>query len=337
MTNLPITGAFRITAVYGQKGSHWANGHEGIDFVADDKRIFATCDGTVRTVAYDPGGWGHYISIGDAEGRRHIFCHLEAGSVRVKIGQTVTRETVIGTMGATGNVTGVHLHYQLQQGTVVIDPCGYLGVPNKVGSYHSKDYALEKANILDRFKDVNRIPKWARDERVAEKVVEAGIVKGDDDGKLRPADNIKRIESWAVISRALGLSYNGTEGLLNHFKDSARIPRWALDEWVVEKVVAAGIVKGDDNGNLRPADDITRVEAWAVVARALGLTYNGPADILIRFGDVDKIPKWARDERVVEKVVAAGIVKGDDNGNLRPADDITRIEFWAVVARGLGL
>lgn len=202
MTNLPITGAFQITAVYGQKGKYWANGHKGIDFVADDKRIFATCNGTVRTVAYDPGGWGHYVSIGDAEGRRHIFCHLEAGSVRVKAGQTVDRQTVIGTMGATGNVTGVHLHYQLQQGAVVIDPCGYLGIPNKVGSYHSKDYALEEVSILDRFKDKDQIPEWVR--LSAEKAVKKGIFKGDDQGNLRVGDPIERGELMVVLDR-LGL------------------------------------------------------------------------------------------------------------------------------------
>ncbi len=205
MTNLPITGAFEITAIYGQKGKYWANGHKGIDFVAKDKRIFATCDGIVRTVAYDPGGWGHYISIGEDNGRRHIFCHLAAGSIKVKVGQKVTRETVIGTMGATGNVSGVHLHYQLQQGTVVIDPCSYLGIPNKVGSYHSKDYALEEVSILDRFKDKDQIPKWALEEQIVEKAVKAGIVEGDENGNLRPLDPITRIEAMALIVRAKGL------------------------------------------------------------------------------------------------------------------------------------
>lgn len=205
MTNLPITGAFSITAVYGQQGKYWTNGHKGIDFVAEDKRIFATCDGTVRTVAYDEGGWGQYVSIGDSEGRRHIFCHLERNSVRVKMGDRVTRETVIGTMGATGNVTGVHLHYQLQQGTVVIDPCTYLRIPNKKGSYYSKNFQLEEVSILERFKDKNQIPDWALEERIVEKAVSAGIVKGDDDGKLRPNDPITRIEALALIVRAKGL------------------------------------------------------------------------------------------------------------------------------------
>ena len=156
----------------------------------------------MRTVAYDPGGWGHYISIGDAEGRRHIFCHLEAGSIKVKVGQAVSRETVIGTMGATGNVSGLHLHYQLQNGIEVIDPCGYLGIPNRVGSYHSKDYALKEVSILDQFKDQDQIPEWVRPS--AEKAVKKGIFKGDDQGMLRTGEPIERGELMVVLDR-LGL------------------------------------------------------------------------------------------------------------------------------------
>ena len=202
MTNLPITGSFNVTAVYGQKGKYWAKGHQGIDFTASDRRIFATCDGVVRLVAYDPGGWGNYISIGDSEGRRHIFCHLE--SVSVQQGQKVTRATVIGRMGATGNSTGIHLHYQLQNGENVIDPTPYLGIPNKVGSYHSQNFQIGEVNTMG-FKDFDLVPQWAKDEKIVEKAVDAGIVKGDEKGCLNPNDTPSKIEVLAMIVRAKGL------------------------------------------------------------------------------------------------------------------------------------
>ena len=65
MTNLPVTGKFSITATYGQDGALWKNKHRGIDFAAENRSVYATCDGTVRVIAYDEGGWGRYISIGD--------------------------------------------------------------------------------------------------------------------------------------------------------------------------------------------------------------------------------------------------------------------------------
>lgn len=199
MTNLPVTGNFSITAVYGQKGSYWKNGHKGIDFVADDHRIFATCDGTVRKVAYDAGGWGQYVSIGDAEGRRHIFCHLVKGSVKVKVGQAVSRNTVIGTMGATGNVSGLHLHYQLQNGDTVIDPTPYLKIPNQKGSYHSSDYQIDKGVDNMKFKDDAEIPEWAKD--AVKKVSDAGLMVGDEQGNFNPNQAVSRAELAVVIAR----------------------------------------------------------------------------------------------------------------------------------------
>ncbi len=198
MTNLPVTGSFSITAVYGQAGKYWKNGHKGLDFVSEDKRIFATCDGVVRTVAYDANGWGQYVSIGDNEGRRHIFCHLVKGSVRVKKGDKVTRDTVIGTMGATGNVTGVHLHYQLQNGETVIDPCGYLGIQNKIGSYNSKNFQLQEVSNVE-FKDKATFPAWAAES--IEKVKEAGYMTGDDNGNFRPNDPVTRAELAVILAR----------------------------------------------------------------------------------------------------------------------------------------
>lgn len=196
MTRLPVTGAFSVTAVYGQKGSYWKDGHQGIDFAADDRRIFATCDGTVRLVAYDAAGWGQYVSIGDAEGRRHIFCHLVKGSVTLKAGDKVTPLTVIGRMGDTGNVTGIHLHFQLQEGEKVIDPTDYLGIPNRVGSYHSKDF--EEADAM-AYRDENEIPVWAKD--AVETVTEKGWMLGDDQGNFNPNDPVTRAELAVVLAR----------------------------------------------------------------------------------------------------------------------------------------
>lgn len=194
MTNLPVSGAFTVTAVYGQSGNYWKNGHKGIDFVAANKNIFATCDGTVRVVAYDKNGWGNYVSVGDSEGRRHIFCHLR--SVSVKPGDKVTRTTVLGIMGDTGNVTGEHLHYQINNSSdTPINPAGYLGIPNKKGNYNSKDYAIME------FKDQNEIAPWAK--KAVQTVSELGIMAGDPDGSFRPNSNITRQEIAVVIAKLL--------------------------------------------------------------------------------------------------------------------------------------
>ncbi|MBR2012737.1 MAG: peptidoglycan DD-metalloendopeptidase family protein [Clostridia bacterium] len=195
MTNLPVTGAFRVTAIYGQQGNYWANGHKGIDLVADDHRIYSTCEGTVKTVAFDADGWGQYIVVEDQEGLRHHFCHLVRGSAKVRVGQAVDPLTVIGTMGATGNVTGLHLHYELRKGSAVLDPAAWLGIPNRVGNYHSSDFEVNEM----LYKDQAEIPAWAKE--AVEKVTEKGWMEGDTQGNFRPNDPITRAEMAMILSR----------------------------------------------------------------------------------------------------------------------------------------
>lgn len=197
MTKLPVTGAFTVTAIYGQRGTYWKNGHKGIDLIAQNRQIFSTCCGTVRKVGYDAAGWGNFVSIDGDEGYRHIFCHLKEGSITVKAGDKVTPTIVIGTMGATGNVTGVHLHYQLQIGSTVVDPTIYLGIPNKTGTYHTKDYQEGEQGMA--YRDEKIIPAWAKS--AVEQVTEKGWMKGDDNGDFRPNDPITRAELAVVLSR----------------------------------------------------------------------------------------------------------------------------------------
>lgn len=197
MTNLPISGEFNITATYGQQGKYWANGHQGIDFTAKDKTVYATCNGTVRVIGYDVNGWGRYVTIGDADGFIHIFCHLEKNSVFLKVGDKVNRTTVIGEMGNTGNSTGIHLHYQIndKKGNS-INPCPYLGVPNKIGTYNSINYQIGEKVM---YKDDSIISLWAKEAVYAAK--EKGYLVGDKDGNFRPKDPLTREEAAVIIMR----------------------------------------------------------------------------------------------------------------------------------------
>lgn len=205
MTNLPVSGNFQVTATYGQKGKHWANGHQGIDFTAEDKTIYATCDGTVRVVAYDLNGWGRYITIGDTEGNIHIFCHLERNSVLLKNGDKVNRSTIIGVMGTTGNSTGVHLHYQINNSKgIPINPCKHLEIPNEKGIYNSKDFEIKGSDDM-KFNDSDKISKWAKD--AVDNVTDLGLMKGVGNGHFDPQGTVTREQLAVVLDNALKKGY----------------------------------------------------------------------------------------------------------------------------------
>ena len=154
MTNLPITGVFKITNCYKTKNSKYKAGfHTGVDIVAENRTIYATGDGFVFQRGID-SSYGNFIVI-KIENKYHWFCHL-AYLPQINVGTKVNRLTKIGIMGSSGNSTGVHLHYEIRNNTNkygdVIDPCSYMGIPNKKGDYNSKDFQLaeEEKTIITK-------------------------------------------------------------------------------------------------------------------------------------------------------------------------------------------
>lgn len=159
VTNLPVNNKFNITAAFGQKGSMWKNGHKGVDITAADKKLYSMCDGVVTYQGYDADGWGYYVSVmpNGFERIRIILCHMVKGSIKVKKGDKVSRTTVLGTMGTTGNSTGVHVHVEMRIDNTSVDPTPYLKVENKVASnLNGTDYkttAAESNEILQKMLD----------------------------------------------------------------------------------------------------------------------------------------------------------------------------------------
>ena len=141
-TNIPLTGAFRVTCEYKRKGDWAAGWHTGIDLVGDDT-IYGTCDGTVTKIGWD-NSYGNYITVKASDGKYHWFCHLS--KVTCREGDKISRTTKIGVMGATGNVTGKHLHFEIRNSSNKyadnLNPAGYMGIPNKVGSYNTSNYQI---------------------------------------------------------------------------------------------------------------------------------------------------------------------------------------------------
>jgi len=102
--------------------------HDGVDFSAPrGTDVFASADGTVveAVTRYQPNqSYGKYVTIDHGFGRMTKYAHLE--TVLVKVGQTVTRHTVIGKVGDTGKSTGPHLHYEVHVDNKPVDPMNYI-------------------------------------------------------------------------------------------------------------------------------------------------------------------------------------------------------------------
>lgn len=111
---------FHISSVFGEvrnilltNGQYYSDVHNGVDYVGEDGTpILAYRDGEVVYSSGDEG-IGEGIIIKHDNGLYSYSWHLQEGSRRVQVGDTVKAGDVIGLQGSTGYVTGSHLHFGL--------------------------------------------------------------------------------------------------------------------------------------------------------------------------------------------------------------------------------
>lgn len=98
--------------------------HEGIDISAyPGTPVYSTAQGKVVKILYSKYGYGNRIVIQHAYGFETLYAHLDI--IKVKRGQWVGKNQVIGTVGSTGTSTGPHLHYEIHKNNEPRDPLGY--------------------------------------------------------------------------------------------------------------------------------------------------------------------------------------------------------------------
>ncbi|MEU8566916.1 M23 family metallopeptidase [Streptomyces pathocidini] len=123
----PISGSY-ISTGYQSSSGLWSSGsHTGIDFhAASGTAVHAVGTGTVVEAGWG-GSYGNNIVIKMSDGTYTQYGHLS--SIAVSVGQKVTPGRQIGLSGATGNVTGPHLHFEARTSPDYgsdIDPVAYL-------------------------------------------------------------------------------------------------------------------------------------------------------------------------------------------------------------------
>jgi hypothetical protein len=123
----PALGYFPSGGHYGApRGS---SSHAGQDVTnSTGTAVYAAAAGTVirRGTAVVPGRTGNGLVISHGSGRYTYYGHLSV--FRVSLNATVAAGQRIADMGATGNVTGPHLHFETHSGALgtTVNPVSYL-------------------------------------------------------------------------------------------------------------------------------------------------------------------------------------------------------------------
>lgn len=112
----PVTGP-----IYTYFGGY----HRGIDISPPYGTPVAAADGgAVAWVRYDNFDYGYHLLIDHGNGYQTMYAHLS--EILVQPGRAVSRGDVVGRVGITGRATGPHLHFELWQGSIPVNPLAAL-------------------------------------------------------------------------------------------------------------------------------------------------------------------------------------------------------------------
>ncbi len=111
----PVAGG--ATDGFGPRGDRF---HSGIDIPAPTGApVVAAAPGRVAYAGFLAGGWGLLVSI-DHGAARTLYAHLSR--VDVRVGEVVQAGRQVGLVGATGDATGPHLHFEVRVRGAAVDP-----------------------------------------------------------------------------------------------------------------------------------------------------------------------------------------------------------------------
>jgi murein DD-endopeptidase MepM/ murein hydrolase activator NlpD len=102
--------------------------HKGLDIgMLRSLDVHAAAPGKVVSVGYVTGfeGYGNIVVVQVTSDVVTMYAHLSAD--RVHVGQEVRKGELLGIAGCTGYCTGTHLHFEVRQNGVAVDPRKFLG------------------------------------------------------------------------------------------------------------------------------------------------------------------------------------------------------------------
>ena len=123
----PVSSDY-ITSTCGGRASPGGIGstnHKGIDIgrVGYTTEIHAAKAGTVIVSQYS-SSYGNYVVVSHGSGNTTLYAHMS--SRKVSVGAYVNQGDVLGITGSTGHSTGPHLHFEISENGVRINPLNYL-------------------------------------------------------------------------------------------------------------------------------------------------------------------------------------------------------------------
>ncbi len=167
-----------------------------------------------------------------------------------------------------------------------------------------------------KFTDKNDFPSWA--EEAISTVQEREIMKGFGDGSFRPNQNITRAEIATLLIRSNKHDFD------KKFQGEIPFSDVPSDAWFKDSVgiaVREGWVKGRPDGKFYPADNLTRAEFSALVARSFNLKAGKISEM--PFQDIARAQWYAES---VSALYESKLLRNHKNRYFRPSQFVTRAD-----------
>lgn len=192
-----------------------------------------------------------------------------------------------------------------------------------------EDKTVEKRLEQNVFHDITE-DKWYADPVIRAR--ERGIMNGISTWFFSPESYLTREMAVTILHRMeVGYSANNNTGEKTSFDDVDATSWYASSVvWASEAEITVGI--GDNTFGVGKA--ITREELTTLITRYLdhkNRSLTEKVDTVPTFNDADSISDWAVES--LDALCRSGVIKGDDKGNFRPGDKVTRAEAAAIFVR----
>jgi len=138
---MPIKNKITVTSHYGTR-THPIFGtkkmHNGIDLKANYENVYAVMDGIITSAGWDSKGGGNYIKVKHFNRFETSYLHLS--EIYYRVGEKVKAGFIIAKSGNSGNSTGPHLHFSVQEFGQNINPAHFLNDLIKVNNLIANHY-----------------------------------------------------------------------------------------------------------------------------------------------------------------------------------------------------
>ena len=118
-----------VKPVEGYVSQGYHGGHRAIDIATGAVGIPITAlgEGKVDFAGFTADGKGNVVIVDHGDGLKSLYAHM--GKISVGVGNQVDSGTLLGTVGLTGHTTGAHVHLEIYDNGIAVDPAKILPEP----------------------------------------------------------------------------------------------------------------------------------------------------------------------------------------------------------------